>query len=75
MRKQRGHDKVACAFGHYLGHRSHCKPGKNASERYYRIREEQYLKRLKRLERELVQRRYPTPPLEAGIIPLDARRD
>ncbi|MCL6532758.1 MAG: hypothetical protein K6U12_05710 [Armatimonadetes bacterium] len=75
LRKRRGRDKVACAFGHYLGHRSHCKAGKNASQRYYRVRQEQYLKRLKRLERELTGKEFSSAPSEAGIIPPDGYRN
>ncbi|MCS7065113.1 MAG: hypothetical protein NZL85_02425 [Fimbriimonadales bacterium] len=56
-RKRRARDKVACAFGHYLGHRSHCRAGKNAGQRYYRIRQERYEQRLKRLEQELIHER------------------
>ncbi len=68
-RKRRARDKVACAFGHYLGHRSHCKAGRNSEQRYYRKRQENYERRLKRLEEELVNaRRRWSPEMYQSVV-------
>ncbi len=48
-RRKRARDKVLVAYGHYLGHRTHCKSGKLAQSRYYRHRQDLYQKRLNQL--------------------------
>lgn len=73
-RKRRARDKVACAFGHYLGHRSHCRAGKNSNQRYYRIRQEYYERQLKRLEQELTQERWCSSPKNYRLLVEALRR-
>jgi len=52
-----------------LGHRSHCRAGKNSEQRYFRTRQERYEQRLKRLEQQLINaRRHWSPETYHSVV-------